>query len=213
MASAVVNTANTVGELCEAANQQSLITLLSSDFLSHCRTTDLDQAAFVRFIQSGKGDIGHITKGGQTALILACSMEYSIIAMAILKYGTLAHPQQVSKTGNTALIWACRNGLMEVALTLLKYECRRNHVNKRGKTALDYAIKYGMDAVVEILKTTSGSQGSDTAVPTDGDDISLKIQDLVNRLTICDDVPKPMVKRVCLDIAVVVQPAWWEELD
>ena len=75
-------------------------------------------------------NIGHVTKNGNTALIICCSNKLENIALNILD-SELCKIDHVNKYNNNALYYAQKNQMDNVIVKLTEYNEKFNNVNKK----------------------------------------------------------------------------------
>ena len=93
--------------------------------------------------------LNHISKNGNTALILAIRRKMEEVALKILDYPEKCNLDYIDKYGGTALLWAICKRMKEVALKILNYpkKCNLDYIDQNGNTALIFAIKNKMKEV------------------------------------------------------------------
>lgn len=104
-----------------------------------------------RLIDTGRCFINNADHCGDTALILACRIRATSIALELIATGCdLDH---VNKKGNSALLEACANRADTIALRLINAGCAVNHVNSTtGDTALILACANEMkDVALKLI--------------------------------------------------------------
>ena len=98
---------------------------------------------------------------GNTALIVACELKLSLIALELIKNtkANIDHPS--TSSGNTALMLACDNMLSDVAIKLIKTgHSNPIQVNYTGETALMMACFNNMPEVaLELIQTGHSNPG------------------------------------------------------
>ncbi len=90
-----------------------------------------------------------IDDNGDTALLVACRRGCGEFALDLLDiHGEDCCPWACSVDGDTALILACKARMEDVALKLLDLECRKYHLDKNGKSFIDYCCSLDLHKVL-----------------------------------------------------------------
>ena len=111
-------------------------------------------------IARGNSAPGQVDANGKTALIYACQMTMSDVALALIATGQ-SNPDQVDADGHTALINACLWAMNDVALALIETRNSKPEIaDAGGYTALICACMVQMSDVALALIATGDSNPS-----------------------------------------------------
>lgn len=117
------------------------------DLINLIKKNDLDGAIAIL----SESDLGVSDNLGNTALILACSMNMPKLALLLIGTGK-SQPYRVNCYNMTALMFACLRNISEVALALISTKNSNiSQIDDEGDTALILACRNSMSDVAIAL--------------------------------------------------------------
>lgn len=128
-------------DIINTVNEQGFTPLLLA-----CYRGNLDVAKFL--IENSKTID---TTSDMGTPLMACVVKGdSVLARLLLQKG--ANPNLTDSKGTTALIYAVEFQNIETVQLLLKYNADKTHKNNEGKTAFEFAVFSGNEAIINLLK-------------------------------------------------------------
>ncbi len=142
-----------VGEL-----KSLLKNIKTPDQRDECQWTPLMRSAQNKHLEASKllieagADVNARDKGGYSVLMVASGSNNADILTLLTQKGARLNEQEDS-LGWTALIWAAKEGHYENVSALLDAGADINLKDSTGKTAYDWSIENGHNAIAEKLKS------------------------------------------------------------